>query len=151
LSDIGGTIWEGAYLIRTDHFSLKFLLDQRLSTTPQHQWHSKLVGFNFWVEFKPGATNVVADALSRRDAEETGEVMALIAPTFQLFNNLTMVLVVEPVLRQLCDKVQTGDHDNTWKIPDGLITVVGRVYMPPSSPNLPAILDVAHDVGHEGV
>jgi hypothetical protein len=33
-------------------------------------------------QFKPGGTNIVADALSHRDTKETGEVMALIAPTF---------------------------------------------------------------------
>jgi hypothetical protein len=43
-----------AFLIRTNHISLKFLLDQRLSTIPQHQWPSKLLGFDFQVEFKPG-------------------------------------------------------------------------------------------------
>lgn len=33
--------------LRTDHFSLKLLLDQRLSTISQHQGASKLLGFNF--------------------------------------------------------------------------------------------------------
>jgi hypothetical protein len=49
---------------QTDHYSLKFLLDQRLSSIPQCQWTSKLLGFDFHVEFKPGVANVVADALS---------------------------------------------------------------------------------------
>jgi hypothetical protein len=44
--------------------SLKFLLDQRLSTIPQHQWASKLHGFDFRVEYKPEAANTVADGLS---------------------------------------------------------------------------------------
>lgn len=64
--------------MRTDHYSLKFLLDQRLATIPQHQWASKLLGFDFKVEFKPGAQNVVADALSRRDADEDGELAAFL-------------------------------------------------------------------------
>ncbi|KAK1649459.1 hypothetical protein QYE76_067264 [Lolium multiflorum] len=42
-------------------------LDQRLSTVPQHQWISKLFGFDFTVEYRPGRLNTVADALSRRD------------------------------------------------------------------------------------
>jgi hypothetical protein len=33
------------FLVCTDHYSLKFLLDQRLSTVPQHQWLNKLFGF----------------------------------------------------------------------------------------------------------
>jgi hypothetical protein len=39
------------FLIKTDHFSLKFLLDQCLATIPQHQWVSKLIGFDFRIEF----------------------------------------------------------------------------------------------------
>ena len=62
-------LWGRHFLVRTDHYSLKFLLDQRLSTVPQHQWLSKLFGFDFAVEYRPGRLNTVADALSRRDAE----------------------------------------------------------------------------------
>jgi hypothetical protein len=47
-------LWGHHFLIHTDHYSLKFLLDQRLSTTPHHQWASKLLGFDFSVEFKLG-------------------------------------------------------------------------------------------------
>jgi hypothetical protein len=50
--------------MRTDHFSLKYLLDQRLSTIPQHAWVSKLFGYEFSVEFKPERQNVAADAVS---------------------------------------------------------------------------------------
>jgi len=62
-------LWGRHFLVRTDHYSLKFLLDQRLSTVPQHQWISKLFGFDFEVEYRPCRLNTVADALSRRDAE----------------------------------------------------------------------------------
>jgi len=60
-------LWGRRFLVRTDHFSLKFLLDQRLATIPQHHWVGKLLGFDFSVEYKAGNTNTVADALSRRD------------------------------------------------------------------------------------
>lgn len=55
--------------MRTDHFVLKFLLDQRLSTIPQHQWISKLIGYDFRVEYRPGHFNVAAVALSRRASD----------------------------------------------------------------------------------
>jgi hypothetical protein len=29
-------LWGWPFLVRTDHYSLKYLLDQRLSTVPQH-------------------------------------------------------------------------------------------------------------------
>ena len=60
-------LWGRRFLVRTDHFSLKFLLDQRLATIPQHHWVRKLLGFDFSMEYKAGNTNTVADALSRRD------------------------------------------------------------------------------------
>ena len=41
------------FLVHTDHYNLKFLLDQRLSIVPQHQWISKLFGFDFAVEYRP--------------------------------------------------------------------------------------------------
>ena len=53
------------FLIRSNHYSLKYILDQRLSTIPQHRWVTKLLGYDFTVEYKPGKQNIVADALSR--------------------------------------------------------------------------------------
>ncbi|WVZ52904.1 LOW QUALITY PROTEIN: hypothetical protein U9M48_003906 [Paspalum notatum var. saurae] len=47
-------LWGRPFKVRTDHYSLKFLLDQRLATIPQHHWVSKLLGFDFSVEYKPG-------------------------------------------------------------------------------------------------
>jgi hypothetical protein len=68
-------------MIKTDHYSLIFLLDQCLSTIPQPQCASKLLGFDFQVEYKPGAHNVMADALSHRDME-SAVVMAISSPSF---------------------------------------------------------------------
>ncbi|GJV10940.1 retrotransposon-related protein [Tanacetum coccineum] len=62
--------WRGYLLdmhfkIRTDHFSLKYFLDQRLSTPFQTKWLPKLLGFDYEISYKKGADNVAADALSR--------------------------------------------------------------------------------------
>jgi len=79
-------LWGREFVVRTDHHSLKFLLDQRLSTIPQHHWAAKLLGFDFCVEYKPGAANVVADALSRRDEEASATMAVLSTPSFALFD-----------------------------------------------------------------
>jgi hypothetical protein len=47
-------LWGRAFLIKIDHYSLKFLLDQRLATIPQHQWASKLLSFDFQVRIQAG-------------------------------------------------------------------------------------------------
>lgn len=52
-------------MIRTDHQSLKFLLEQRIATLAQQKWLVKLLGYAFVVECKKESENKVADALSR--------------------------------------------------------------------------------------
>lgn len=53
------------FVIKTDHQSLKFLLEQRLSTLLQQKWLSNIIGFDYEIVYKTGAENKVADALSR--------------------------------------------------------------------------------------
>lgn len=54
------------FTIRTDHWSLSCLDEQRLTTPWQHKALSKLLGLNYRIEYRKGATNLAADALSRR-------------------------------------------------------------------------------------
>jgi hypothetical protein len=74
-------LWGRSFLVKTDHYSLKYLLDQRLATIPQHHWVGKLLGFDFSVEYRSGATNIVADALSRHDIEDDA-LLAISEPRF---------------------------------------------------------------------
>lgn len=143
-------LWGRPFVVKTDHFSLKYLLDQRLSTIPQHQWASKLLGFDFRVEYKPGATNTVADALSCRDTEMEVAVRALSLPSFSLFDDLRRELERDPAAVALREEIQKGNRASPWAIVDDLITYAGRIYIPPASTVLPAVLAAAHEAGHEG-
>jgi hypothetical protein len=100
-------LWGRPFVVRTDHRSLRFLLDPRLTTIPQHQWASKLLGYDFVVEYKPGPLNVVADALSRC-SEEEGELGALSGPQFSLFNDIREEINGEVTLSQLRDAIRGG-------------------------------------------
>jgi hypothetical protein len=80
-------LWGRRFLIKTDHYSLKYLLDQRLATILQHHSVGKLLGFDFTVEYRSGASNTVANALSRRDDEE-GDLLAISAPRFNFIERL---------------------------------------------------------------
>jgi hypothetical protein len=129
---------------------LKFLLDQCLSTIPQHQWASKLLGFDFRVEYKPSKMNVVADALSRRDTETSADAMALSAPSFQLFEDLRATYTVDATLTSLRQEVLDGLHGKQWAVVDDLVTRSGRIYVPVSSSLVEELLATAHGAGHEG-
>ncbi|GJY25612.1 reverse transcriptase [Tanacetum coccineum] len=72
--------WKGYLLdrhfkIRTDHFSLKYLLNQKLTTPFQFKWLPKLLGYDYEIVYKKGSENVVADALSRMDS--SGEFLQI--------------------------------------------------------------------------
>ncbi|GJS18672.1 retrotransposable element Tf2 [Tanacetum coccineum] len=51
----------GHFKIRIDHFSLKYVLDQRLTTPFQSKWLPKLLGFDDEIEYKKGADNAAAE------------------------------------------------------------------------------------------
>lgn len=143
-------LWGQPFMVRTDHYSLKFLLDQRLSTIPQHRWVSKLIGFDFSVEFKPDRTNVVADALSRCNEESAPSVAALSRPTFEGFEAVRHEVQVDHTLQQLQDDIVSGKRGELWSFDDSLIFKGRRVFVLASSPALPNILVTTH-IGHKGV
>jgi hypothetical protein len=76
-----------AFTVCTNHYSLKFILDQQLSTITQHTWVSKLFGYDLTVEYRPGKLNGAPDALFRRE-EPMGNLHSMSLPTFSLFDNL---------------------------------------------------------------
>jgi hypothetical protein len=60
-----------SFKVRTDQQALKYLLEQRIGTPTQQKWVSKLLGFDFTVEYKKGRENRAADALSRMEWPNT--------------------------------------------------------------------------------
>ncbi|KAJ3684733.1 hypothetical protein LUZ61_013897 [Rhynchospora tenuis] len=143
-------LWGRAFTVRTDHYSLKFLLDQRLSTIPQHHWVSKLFGFDFSVEYRPGRFNTVADALSRRDVESLA-LLSISIPQFQLYDLLREEVNTSAAFQGLRTQLKEGTLTKEWSFCDGLFLRQHRIFVPASSPCLQTILTTAHSVGHEGV
>ncbi|PWA55521.1 hypothetical protein CTI12_AA426720 [Artemisia annua] len=65
LSKGRGYLLDRHFKIKTDHFSLKYLLEQRITTPSQMKWLPKLLGFDYEILYKNGSENKAADALSR--------------------------------------------------------------------------------------
>jgi hypothetical protein len=143
-------LWGRHFLIKTDHYSLKYLLDQCLATIPQYHWVGKLLGFDFMVEYLSGASNTVADALSRRDNEE-GELLAILAPRFDFIERLRHAQDTDPALVVIHDELLAGTRTTPWNITDDIVALEGRLFIPAASPLLQEILAAVHDDGHEGI
>ena len=127
-------LWGRCFSVKTDHYSLKYLLDQRLATIPQHHWVGKLLGFDFSVEYKTGVMNVVANTLSRRDTVD-GELLALFAPHFAFLDKLRQAQLGDLALT-LHAKIAACGRPAPWSVMDGMVQFDGRLYIPPNSPLL---------------
>jgi hypothetical protein len=84
---------------------------------PQHQWLSKLFGFDFKVEYRPGRLNIPTNVLSYRDADllqpaagEPGAAasLALSGPSFAFLDDIRRATTMSPDSSRLCQQLQDG-------------------------------------------
>jgi hypothetical protein len=121
-----------------DQYSLKFLLDQHLSTVSQHQWISKLFGFDFTVEYRPGRLNMVTDALSRRDTEDVaddvataGTVLCICSgPSFAFIDDIRRATSTAADAEALRGRLDAGELGVPWRLDDGLLLHGRRLFVP---------------------
>jgi len=52
------------FCIKTDHQSLKYFLEQCVSSPAQQKWVNKLMGYDYEITYKKGKDNIMVDALS---------------------------------------------------------------------------------------
>ncbi|KAD5960575.1 hypothetical protein E3N88_12047 [Mikania micrantha] len=120
------------FTICTNQKSLKFLLQQRISTTDQQNWLAKLLGYDFDILYKPGRENRAADALSRR--AELGELsQAISAPIWKC--------ILQPFKFQ---------H---YSVKNGLLYYKDRIVIPRLSKFIPELFHEFHTTasgGHSG-
>ncbi|WVZ58364.1 hypothetical protein U9M48_008643 [Paspalum notatum var. saurae] len=143
-------LWGRAFTIRTDHWSLKFILDQCLTTIPQHTWVSKLFGNDFTMEYRPGKQNMVADALSRKDQEVSLATRALSVPSFDIFKALCQEHASNAAALEIREALASDQAPAWWTEVDGLLLFRGCAFVPDDSALWPRILVAVHDAGHEG-
>ncbi|GKA91110.1 putative reverse transcriptase domain-containing protein [Tanacetum coccineum] len=62
-------LYETKCTVFTDHKSLQYILDQKELNMRQRRWLELLSDYNCDIRYHPGKTNVVADALNRKERE----------------------------------------------------------------------------------
>lgn len=115
------------FVIRSDQKSLRELLQQVIQTPNQQLYVRKLMGYKFRIEYKSGASNRVADALSRRDEGgigSTDEVELSVAAAYPLPDILDILREdtrTNPELQEISSKIREGGAVANYREEDGLI------------------------------
>ena len=135
------------FVIKTDHRSLKYLLEQRLNTPIQQQWLPKLLEFDYEIQYKEGKENLVADALSRVTGSEVLH-MALSVLECDLLQQIKNAYTSDPTLHNLIDDLErtpTSHPQFTWS--RGLLRRKSKLVVPGNVTIRNAILEWLHCSG----
>ena len=143
-----------AFRVKTDQQSLKYLLEQRIGTPTQQKWLSKLIGYDFVVEYRAGKENLVADALSRQEGFTTEALWAISKPIVNWVEQLKESYETDPEIKdilQQMDKETVGSLK--FQLKGEVLYYKHRIYISKNNPLKQDILSYMHDSpisGHTG-
>jgi hypothetical protein len=148
------------FKVKTDHQRLKFLLEQKVGSPTQQKWITKLLGYDFLIEYKKGVDNKVADALSRK-FEETREgdfedqtLFSITFPSPTWVEEIKATYESDPVLQgKISELLADAGNVSQYSFRSGLLLYKGRIVVGNVDSIRSKILHFIHDsptAGHSG-
>lgn len=141
------------FIIKTDHQSLRYLLEQRVHLLLQQKWLIKLLGLNYEITYKKGTENKAADALSRINEENYQlNQISLVTPCWQqeVIHSYDEDEGVQEKIRQLIHPQAIQDY----QLGNGLLKFQGKIYIGSTTNLKKKILQELHNEGcggHSGI
>jgi hypothetical protein len=125
------------FVVRTDHNSFKYFLNQKDLNERQQKWVSKIQACDFDIEFVKGKNNVVVDALSRTP---------LVYAMTDISVDWKAHLLVEYSKNRFACELMDGQiqGDNFWMV-DDIIYNKGRIFLVHESTFKTRVLQACHD------
>nr|GEV61677.1 putative mitochondrial protein [Tanacetum cinerariifolium] len=138
------------FIVRTDQRSPKYLLEQ---VSEEYQnWLTKLMGYDFEIQYRPGKDNSAAEALSRR--AESVKYKALSVPSVYYWDELLRDLERDAELEPLRKKVLDQNGSCTgYTMEGGRLLYRNRLVLPRTSQWIPKVfleINSSATGGHEG-
>lgn len=143
----------GTFIIRTDQKSLRYLLEQRVSTPLQHKYLAKLMGFSYTIEYKRGTENRVADALSRKVEEALINQVTVVQPMWIL--EVVSSYAGDQFAQSAISECTIRPYDvSLFYYESGLLKFKGKIYVGEGTGLRERILKQIHESnlgGHSGI
>ncbi|KAJ0039649.1 hypothetical protein Pint_27365 [Pistacia integerrima] len=137
------------FVTLTDNVATSYFQTQKKLSPKQARWQDFLAEFDYVLEYKPGKTNVVADALSHK-----AELASISQVTSALADRIKQGLQQEPLARNIIALVEEGKTRRFW-LTDGLLYTKGnRLYIPRWDNLRKELIKECHDslwAGHPGM
>lgn len=128
------------FIVRSDQQSLWFLTQEREVNPDYQMWVTKLLGFDFDIQFKPGSSNRVVDALSRKQGGEITLNSLCSGPVVcwdELEQEIARDTDINKIIRELKERVKL--HEGFVVLGSKLL-YKGRVVIPRKSTMVPKLL-----------
>lgn len=114
------------FIIKTNHESLKFLLQQRLPTQLQKKGMAKLMGLDYLIQYQKGKENIAADALSRCHEEGSLAAMTKVVPHW--YHEVIDSYEGDEKLKPMLEGLTLGaDVEKGYTLNKGMLRYQGRV------------------------
>ncbi|RWR88624.1 transposon Tf2-1 polyprotein [Cinnamomum micranthum f. kanehirae] len=141
------------FFIKTDHQSLKHLIEQRVGTSMQQRWASKLMGFDYEIIYNKGKNNIVADAFSHNCAHEdnAAAITAISTPFSTILEEITSDVLNHPEGRTILDSLRADPNSKLgYSLIGDSIRYKHRVWLPANSQHIDKLLYHFHATPEEG-
>jgi deoxyuridine 5'-triphosphate nucleotidohydrolase len=122
------------FTVITDHQSLQYLQSQPHLSQRQARWLEFLQEFDFEVVYKPGPTNIVADALSRLPMSEVSAISSVHESAVKLQEEVKVAQKQDELFAPILQELENQSHSDTftrYKIgKEGLLYFEDRLCIP---------------------
>lgn len=129
-----------------------FWLNQKISTPFQQFWLSKLMGFDYEIQYKSGPENGAADALSRVQGSKI-LLLAISLVATDLEAKIKDSYHLDAHLLDVLQKINNGVPTSHYTLIDGLLRRKGKLVVGPVQTLRKSIIDWQHsssEAGHVG-
>lgn len=87
------------FRIVTDHKTIKYFLEQRITTPQQQKWLIKLLGYNYSVDYRPRSQIGALDAFTLK--LELLTLLGISSPVFNCIHDLQQSYCKDPQVQML--------------------------------------------------